>query len=85
MTSFQGGERTFLLSTLRSIQRSVYVFHCVYEPSVVVEIFFIPPQLSCVLLLRCRPESVPEGASVQWEVELLEFESAKVRYIRSLT
>ncbi|XP_024390652.1 peptidyl-prolyl cis-trans isomerase PASTICCINO1 isoform X1 [Physcomitrium patens] len=24
-----------------------------------------------------RPESVPEGASVQWEVELLEFESAK--------
>lgn len=30
-------------------------------------------------LLVCRPESVPEGASVQWEVELLEFESAKVR------
>jgi hypothetical protein len=27
--------------------------------------------------IGCRPEGVPEGASVQWEVELLGYEKAK--------
>lgn len=46
-------------------------------------IFYFSSQILSGFLLRCRPGSVPEGASVQWEVELLDFESAKVRHIRS--
>jgi hypothetical protein len=30
------------------------------------------------LLYDYRPENVPEGANIQWEVELLEFKMPKV-------
>jgi hypothetical protein len=40
----------------------------------------VEKKLHLVILhyIGCRPEGVPEGASVQWEVELLGYEKAKV-------
>lgn len=80
MTSFQGNSFKMVahVDPTNSIIASTYcvavitIHFCIYLPYLPVFFFFF------FFFLYNRPVKVPEGAYIQWEIELLDYEKQKV-------